>query len=50
MVEVTKFNFDSMLEEVFNAIRNADFVAIDTNVEATGFVMLDEVIHPKIIE
>ncbi len=37
-MEVTKSTLDESIDEILDDIRNADFIAIDTNVEITGFI------------
>lgn len=40
--EITKFNYQEMLEEVVERIKLSDFVAIDCTVETTGLLLQDE--------
>lgn len=40
--EITKFNYQEVLEEVVERIKLSDFVAIDCTVETTGLLLQDE--------
>jgi hypothetical protein len=50
MVEITRQNFDVELDDLLDEIRGADFVAIDTNAEVTGFLLSDESVNPDLIK
>lgn len=49
-MEVTKTTWDQSVHEIFEDIRSADFISIDTNVEVTGLIMTDESLNLEQLE
>lgn len=50
IMEVTKTTWDQSVHEIFEDIRSADFISIDTNVEVTGLIMTDESLNLEQLE